>query len=151
MPGVIRCLQPQPNTRAIAEHFTKARGHLRRNGLLLRKQVIKMLPRQPQKRGNFHFGFSCRWKKIIKDRARMRWAPRRIADSFIYTHIGSSVVLLKINLERVTIFKLKRDAPWAVHVNAVADRGKPFKRMKIITRQIHIFRTGAYIQTIKPN
>ena len=151
MPGVIGCLHPQPDSGAIAEHLAKARGHLRGNRLFLQQNIIKVLPGQPQKRGDFHFGLSCRRKKIIEDGTGMRRASRRIADSFICAHVFSSVILLKIDLAGVTIFKRNRDAPGAVHVNAVADWSKTFERMKIITRQIHIFRLGACIQTIKPD
>jgi len=59
------------------------------------------------------------------------------------------VVLLEIDAESVSGFKLEGDAPRTIDVNHVTGGNKTFQGMKLKTRKVHLFRRGRGIQAIK--
>jgi len=60
------------------------------------------------------------------------------------------VTLFKVNAKRIALKKFKRDAPWPVYVNRVADRIKTAQGMEIKSRQIHFLRAGTGVQPVEP-
>ena len=60
------------------------------------------------------------------------------------------MILFKVNAKCIALAEFKRQAPWPVHMNRVADRIKPAQGMEIKSRQIHFFRAGTGIQPVEP-
>ena len=59
------------------------------------------------------------------------------------------MILFQVNLQRFTINEFKCDAPWAVHMNRVADRNKPPEAVKVETRQIKVIDLACGFKSIQ--
>lgn len=58
------------------------------------------------------------------------------------------MVLLEIYLDRIWCLPFKRDAPWAVDMNALAD-GPGVQRMQIVAGKIHIPQVTGCVQELE--
>ena len=50
------------------------------------------------------------------------------------------MILYKVNAKSITLKKFKRDAPWSIDMNRMADGIKTAQGMKIKSRQVHFLR-----------
>src|SRR5215216_4268312 len=61
-----------------------------------------------------------------------------------------SVILLIVDAEGVSSFEFERDAPRTVDVDRISGRVEASQRMKVPTRNMHVFSLGSLIESIQP-
>lgn len=86
VPRIICCLHTQPYGGAIAEHLAETDGNIRRNRLLLPKDIIELLTGNAEQVGDFHLGLSRRRDDVFKQSSRVRWAALEWPRYFINGH-----------------------------------------------------------------
>lgn len=60
------------------------------------------------------------------------------------------MVLLEIHTTCIAILEFERDAPGAVHVDGVANRAEPTKRMEVEPGDIQVLTNSCPINDIQP-
>ena len=60
------------------------------------------------------------------------------------------MILFKVNAKCIALAEFKRQAPWPIHMNRVADRIKTAQGMEIKSWQIHFLGAGTGIQPVEP-
>jgi hypothetical protein len=58
--------------------------------------------------------------------------------------------LFEVDASGVLAVEFEGYAPWAVHMNGVADRAETAKRMEVETGQVHVFRAFGNFKTVEP-
>src|SRR5688500_15559703 len=60
-----------------------------------------------------------------------------------------SMILLKVDKVRIALAELECNAPGPVHVDGIADRFEPLKRMEVESRDIQVSRRRRAVQHIQ--
>ena len=177
-PKVIGLLHPQPQSGSIAAEPAEPRGHRGSNRYLLGHNSMKRLSRYAELARCLADRETKRREHILaQDRAGMcrlsrrtifrcslsdhSWLPvghlmrsGRSAVTQPIVHIGtnwlraSSMILLQVNLPRVTLIPFERDTPRTIQVKAITLRLSP-EGMEIEARDVEIAQRRSVSQRIQ--
>src|SRR5579872_3145340 len=118
VPRIVSRLHAYPDPGAIAKQLAKSDRHGRRDRLALAQNVVEMLPRNAEKVRNLGLSFAGRRNHILPQQsARMGRTAISIALGDMSHDCLSSVILFEIDSASVAVRELKRDAPWAIHMD----------------------------------
>ncbi len=155
-PQVTRLLHSQPNSRSVAAEPAEPRGHLGRNRYLLGHNPMKCLPRYAKLPGCLTNREPERRKDVLAQNSARMSRPSlginfhcspRDHNCLNRATPKNSMILLQVNLPRVAIVPLKRNAPSAVDMNRVALRLTP-ERMEVEAGNVEISQRRSLLQRI---
>ena len=121
MPEVIRLLHTQPKRWSVASELSKPQGHFRRDRVGTGQDPMQLLTRNPKPSRRLTDRQPKRWQHLFAHKlTRMDRGTFHRAFYNIFSHQFPSMILFKIDTQRITALPLERDVPWAVDVDAVA-------------------------------